>query len=388
MTFAENGAVRAGPIAAGVLAELEDLIAPMFARPEPREQAIQYVTGLLGGIGKANSWQIAKENGERLPWRTQRLLNRAHWDAAAVRDALRRFLRTRIGHRNGVLVVSEGAVPKKGHKTVGVERQYADAVGQVANCQVVTHAGYVSPFGSSVVDYDLFLPTSWTEDTARCEQAGVPAGRIHYKTKGELAKDMVSRSETSGLEFGCVVGGGDLGRDSRFRAWLTAHRIPSVLQVPGNHLVGTNPAGDASAHANVDRADQRLWCREPGGLRWLRVDVAQPENRWFEQSLLAVRRPGSSRMSYFLTNLAPDVRWPEVAYAIEAQHVADRCVELAQDEVGLADYEVRTWPAWYRHVTLALLAHSALMVEQPQRTQHGHLRHMGREHDGRPFHIR
>jgi SRSO17 transposase len=238
------------------------------------------------------------------------------------------------------------------------------------------------------VDYDLFLPTSWTEDAERCEQAGVPAGRIHYKTKGELAKDMVSRSATAGLEFGCVVGGGDLGRDTRFRAWLTARRIPSVLQVPGNHLVGTNPAGTASAHANVDRADQRLWRREPDGLRWLRVGVPQPENRRFEQSLLAVRRPDSPHMSYFLTNLARDVRWHQVAYAIDAQHVADRCVELAQDEVGLADYEVRTWPAWYRHVTLALVAHGALMVGQPYRTQHRHIRSMGREYDGRLFHVR
>jgi SRSO17 transposase len=36
--------------------------------------------------------------------------------------------------------------------------------------------------------------------------------------------------------------------------------------------------------------------------------------------------------------------------------------ESAKQEAGLADYEVRSWTGWHRHVTLSLLAHAILAV--------------------------
>ncbi len=43
-----------------------------------------------------------------------------------------------------------------------------------------------------------------------------------------------------------------------------------------------------------------------------------------------------------------------------------QCFEVGKGEVGLADYEVRSWHSWYRHITLALVAQAFLTVVRVQ----------------------
>jgi SRSO17 transposase len=104
---------------AGGLDALHARVAWRLGRPEPRRRALAYLQGLLGQVDRKNSWQLAEHAGELTPDGMQRLLNRAGWDADAVRDELRRYVVEHLGDPQAVLVVDETGFCKKGTKSVG-----------------------------------------------------------------------------------------------------------------------------------------------------------------------------------------------------------------------------------------------------------------------------
>ena len=98
--------------------------------------------------------------------------------------------------------------PKQGRKSVGVARQYCGRLGKVANCQAGMFLAYVSPLGRALVDKGLYLSESWTSDQDRCEAAGVPKERRGYRSKTQLALEMLQMALGRGhLKAGWVAGG-------------------------------------------------------------------------------------------------------------------------------------------------------------------------------------
>jgi SRSO17 transposase len=91
-----------------------------FARSEPRAHLRAYLTGLLSPIERKNGWQLAEHAGDATPYGIQHLLDRARWDADAVRDDLQAYVREHLGHPAGVLVIDETSFLKKGTHSVGV----------------------------------------------------------------------------------------------------------------------------------------------------------------------------------------------------------------------------------------------------------------------------
>jgi hypothetical protein len=131
------------------LEELHVRIAHCFSRPEVRERAYCYLTGLLGEVRRKNSWQMAEAIGEVTPRGVQHLLNDVHWDPDAVRDDLREYVVEHLGdEESGVLIVDETGFLKKGEKSVGVARQYTGTAGKKENCQVGVFVCYVSKEGA------------------------------------------------------------------------------------------------------------------------------------------------------------------------------------------------------------------------------------------------
>src|SRR5918995_1490387 len=149
-------------------------IAPRFCRAEPRRRALAYLRGLLSPLARKNGWQLAEAAGDGTPDGVQDFLSRMRWDADAVRDDLRAYVVERLGARDAVLVLDETGFLKKGGKSAGVQRQYSGTAGRIENCQVGVFLGYASRHGRALVDRELYLPTSWTEDRDRCVRAGVP----------------------------------------------------------------------------------------------------------------------------------------------------------------------------------------------------------------------
>jgi SRSO17 transposase len=175
------------------LQRLRTLIAPRFGRPEVRERAGRYLAGLLGPVDRRTGPQIARQIGEGRADGVQRLLNKARWDADAVRDDLRDYVVENLGDPSGVLVLAEVGFPKKGAKSAGVERLRNSTTGRLENRQLGLFLAYASPRGWACIDRALYLPEEWAEDEARRREAGVPE-EVTFATKGELARKMLERA--------------------------------------------------------------------------------------------------------------------------------------------------------------------------------------------------
>lgn len=355
-----------------------------FARSEPRQRAFAYLQGLLGNVERKNGWQLAEYVGDPTPNGIQRLLNSYEWDADLVRDDLRSYVVEHLHDDQSVLVVDETGFVKKGTKSVGVQRQYSGTAGRIENCQLGVFLAYASPKGRTFIDRELYLPKEWTEDQPRCEEAGIPAG-ITFATKPQLALRMLKRTRSAGVVTPWVTGDEVYGSDDPLRQWLEANQQAYVLSVRRNGRVGLDWHGqlwNLSVNEVIDLIEPTAWQRLSAGegakgprlYDWTLVELAEsaPEE-WPRQLLFRRSLEDETDIAAYRTfapvgtPLSKFVRVAGTRWAIEDSF------ESAKGEVGLDQYEVRRWISWYRHITLALLAHAyltvtrALALEQEQK---------------------
>jgi SRSO17 transposase len=344
-------------------------IAQRFYRAEVRDRAKRYLMGLLDRVERKNGWQLAEHLGEGGPQGVQRLLNKARWDADAVRDDLRAYVTEYLGEPDGVLVIDETSFPKEGTKSVGVKPQYCGRTSQIENCQVGVFLAYASARGHAFLDRELYLPEDWAQDQERRTEAGVPE-EVTFAKKAELARQMLARAVAAGVPASWVTADAHYGEDTELRRWLEAQERSSVLAVTSSHPIWQEgQQSRADDVGNTVPADGWTIVRAGDGTEgnatyeWacLRLSYARAEGmaHW----LLIRRNPRCpTECGYFRvygpeeTALAEMVRVAKLRWAIEESF------QDAKGAVGLDQYEVRKWHAWYRHITLALLAHAYLEV--------------------------
>jgi SRSO17 transposase len=218
------------------LEELLGRVAGRFGRVEPRRRARAFVLGLLADLPRKNCWTIAEHAGNPNPDGMQHLLARALWDEDKVRDDVRDYLVEHLGDPKAVLVIDETGDLKKGAGTVGVQRQYTGTAGRVENAQVAVYLVYATAAGHALIDRDLYLPRSWTDDPERCQAADVP-DQVEFATKPALAQAMVCRALDAGVPAAWVAGDEVYGADPRLRAELQARGVGYVLAVACDHHV-------------------------------------------------------------------------------------------------------------------------------------------------------
>src|SRR5215204_2806042 len=347
------------------LAALHARIAGRFARVEVRERVRRYLAGLLGRVERKNGWQLAEAIGDAGPQGVQRLLNAATWDAEEVRDDLRAYVVEHLGDdASGVLIVDETGFVKKGDKSCGVGTQYTGAVGGTANAQVGVFLAYASAKGTAFVDRALYLPRAWTHDPARRTEAGVPDG-LRFATKLELAKRLLARAFAAAVPARWVTGDAAYGRSHAFRRWLEARGRAYALAVPLTHAVSFEGRRQTAAKWAAALPGDAWRPRSAGtGVQGERVDA------WACLPLEEATAPGWQR--WLLARrwgVAPDDLAFSVAYGPEDTTEAalvrvcgmrwqvEEGFAQAKGEVGLDQYEVRTWTAWHRFVALGLIAH-------------------------------
>ncbi|MDP9143832.1 MAG: IS701 family transposase, partial [Actinomycetota bacterium] len=310
----------------------------------------------------------------------QRLLATADWDPDLVRDDLRGYVVEHLGDPDGVLVVDETGFLKKGTTSVGVQRQYSGTAGKVDNCQLGVFLAYASGTGRAFIDRELYLPRSWTNDPDRCRAARVPAA-VEFRTKPQLARVMLQRALDAAVPASWVTADEAYGGDPALRGWLEDRGLSYVLAVKCTEPLVAATAGSVRATATqlaaAVPATQWVACSAGHGAKgrrlydWTRVALAAPAapaaadfTRW----LLVRRRRPDGELAFYTcfapasTSLVGLVRVAGVRWAIEESF------QCAKGEVGLDHYEVRRWPGWYRHITLALLAHAFLTVTRAQAT--------------------
>jgi SRSO17 transposase len=363
--------------AAGLEA-LHTRISPRFARAEPRRRALAYLRGLLGNVGRKNGWQLAEHAGEHTPDGMQRLLATADWDPDQVRDDLRAYVVEHLGDVGAVLVVDETGFLKKGTTSVGVQRQYSGTAGKVDNCQLGVFLAYASRKGRAMIDRELYLPERWTDDPERCRAARVPE-QVGFRTKPQLAQRMLERALDAGVPAAWVTADEVYGGSPALRGWLEGRGVWHVLAVKCTEPLEVQavdaPAGSRPSAAQLAAAvpaSQWIACSAGHGAKgrrlydWTRVELATPATVGMARWLLIRRSRRDGELAFYAcygpaaTPLVGLVRVAGTRWAVEEGF------EQAKGEVGLDHYEVRKWPGWYRHITLALLAHAFLAVTRAQ----------------------
>ena len=354
------------------LSALHARIAGRFVRAEPRRRVLAYLRGLLGNVGRKNGWQLAEHACERTPDGMQRLLSTAGWDPDLVRDDLRGYVVEQLGDAGGVLVVDETGFLKKGTTSVGVQRQYSGTAGKVDNCQLGVFLAYASPKGRAMIDRELYLPKSWTDDPERCRAARVPE-EVGFRTKPQLARVLLERALDAGVPASWVTADEAYGGNPALRGWLEGRGVWHVLAVKCTELLGVDgPKGPGRQSAEqltaAVPAEQWIACSAGHGAKgrrlydWIRVELAAPATVGVARWLLVRRSRSDGELAFYAcyaptgTPLIGLVRVAGIRWAVEEGF------EQAKGQVGLDHYEVRRWPGWYRHITLALLAHAFLVV--------------------------
>jgi len=324
-----------------------------FPRSETRDRVRAYLVGLLGPVQRKNAWQVAEQIGDADPYGVQYLMGRAEWDPDEVRDDLRGYVVEALGDTEAVLVLDETGFLKKGTKSAGVARQYTGTAGRIENAQVGVFLAYTSRHGTAFLDRALYLPKEWTGDPQRCRAAAVPAGTA-FATKPGLARAMLQRAFAAGVPAAWVTGDEVYGGDGGLRRWLESERRPYVLAVRANQYVW---AGFRAWH----KVTIAVGSKGPRRYAWAWVvinsDLGPAWRRW-----LLVRRSPDDReeLAYYIAAGPRRTTLTRLAKTAGARWSIEGAFESAKQEAGLADYEVRSWTGWYRHVTLSLLAHAVL----------------------------
>ncbi len=368
-----------------VMAELCGRIAHRFARTEVRERAQRYLLGLLECIERKNGWQLAEAIGERGPQGVQRLLNGAVWDVEGVRDDLRRFVLDHLGEASsGLLIVDETGFLKKGKQSCGVARQYTGTAGGTENAQVGVFLAYASAQGAAFIDRALYLPRAWTSDPKRRARAGIPK-HLRFATNLTLAQRMLQRAFDAHAPAGWIVADSAYGRSNAFRAWLERRGRAYMLMIPRTAAVEYGgrreraeqlggcipvaawtwlcPASLASPGSSAFPAARVPdgWSTQP--YQWVCLTLSAPcpagKRRW----LLIRRDPDEpTDLAYYLACGPETTTALDLVGVAHARWAIEEGFAQAKGEVGLDHYEVRTWQAWHRFITLALLTHAALVV--------------------------
>ncbi len=358
------------------------------------QHAKTYVCGLLSDVERKNIESIAYRFGQsRLP--LQGFIGWDEWDDAPLRHELIGQVKTHLGQADGVLVFDPSGFPKSGRESVGVARQWCGRLGKVDTCQVAIYLGYVSRKGHTLVDTRLSLPQAWTQEKARLDKAGVPKACRGYRTRHQLALEILAKHGAS-LPHGWMAGDDEMGRPYWFRRRLAALGERYMLAVPSNTMMRdleTAPPEYSGRGRRPQRPWQSVavWSQSLADEAWRRIDVRDGSKgplvvdvvkrrvvsrthrrQQGDEELVVVIRDRDRdhqqvvKVDYSLSNAVPETPLRELARVAKAEHRIEACLQRSKSEAGLADYEVRNWTGWQHHQTLSLLA-TWFLVRETQR---------------------
>jgi SRSO17 transposase len=349
--------------------ELFALVAGVFSNAAVRRHGRAYVLGLLSHTERKNSWWLAEFAGDASPDGVQRLLNFSPWDQDACRDAVCHYVMRQFGDPGGVLAVDETGFLKKGRMSAGVARQYTGTAGRVENCQVGVFLAYCSPDGArALIDRELYIPKKWAQDRERCRAAGI-GDDVQFATKPQLAKAMIGRAVKAGVPFKWVTGDEAYGGNPDLRDWLETEEIPYVLAVACNAVIQTKAGakrGDELAELVPAGAWERLSCADgskgPRLYDWALVAADSGDHWLLVRRSLQPGEKGEIELAFYRCYSPRPVTLAELAAVAGARWGVEDCFAEAKNDAGLDHYQVRRYPAWYRHITLSMLAHAFLAV--------------------------
>ena len=330
---------------------------------------------------------LAEHAGARSPDGMQRLLRTAGWDVDGVRDDLRGYVLAGLDDEGeppggGVWIADDTGFIKKGTHSAGVQRQYTGTTGKIDNCQLGVFLTYATTAGQALVDRELYLPRSWTDDRERCRQAGID-DEVGFATKPELAVAMLERAHAAGVLRGWVTADEAYGQNPGFRAWLATHQVPSVLATRNDDLLTCPDGRPARARTLASAVPATAWERRSAGdgahghrlYDWALValDPAGLPTGWGHWLLVrrAVTDDPDPELAFYRCAGPADTPPAQLITVAGTRWAIEESFQTAKNEAGLDHYQARHYPAWYRHITLAMLAAAYLAVTRADQAKKG-----------------
>ena len=364
-------------------------------------KAEQYICGLF---------QAKRSNIERMSevvvdsdyYQIQHFISESPWDARGIMNEVAHQSSELFSEFEDVyLLIDESAHTKKGDKSVGVARQYSGQLGKVDNCQMAVYAALSAGKYYSLIDARLFLPEQWTSDKKRCKQAGVPEDNIRFKTKLELALEMITHQKQKGTRFNWVGGDGFYGHDIKFRTAVASMGLNYMLDIHSTDGVYLQEPQISIPEKKSKRGRKPVLPR--AGTPRIKVsDIAEntPQQHWktytvrdtakgplvigalikevftwdekaitCNKEILVIRRSknekGNYEYKYSLSNA--DINkysWLQLSQAQAQRFFVERSFEDAKQEVGMSQYQVRGWRAWHHHIALVMLSMLFILTEK------------------------
>lgn len=360
--------------------------------------AINYLKGLLScPKGEANMERMEEQVANSEYRAYQHFISNSKWNYEGLQkqvaiDTSKLLNKQKENNRLPVgYIVDESSHLKKGKKSVGVSRQYAGVIGKVDNCQVGVYASLVNETSASIINERIFLPESWTKDSDRCRDAKIPIEFRAFKTKPELALDMIKQDVARGVSFDWIGGDGLYGHNTKLCDGLDGLGLFFVMDVHKDEKVflqepsfnvpeAKTGAGRKPTKLKADICSFRLdrlqeeileddWKLE--GIRdtvkgKLRLLVFKKEIwTWGGKSSKAKKRvliitkttDQKPKVKYSISNSDFEAySHGEFAYFVSQRYWVERTFDNAKNELGMSDYQIRKWQSWHTHHAIMMLA--------------------------------
>jgi SRSO17 transposase len=353
-----------------------------------------YVEGQLSDLPRKNCEPIADRAG--IPPRTlQQFLSLLDWDHGLMKTKLQRLVATEHAGRHSIGIIDETACPKKGEKTPGVQRQWCGATGKKDNCVVTVHLAYALDDFHGLLDSELFLPESWSNDRPRCQAADIPDDMVH-RPKTQIALELYDRARSNGVEFEWLTFDEGYGKSVGFLAALRARDQKFVAEVPVTFTgwiepprvtnrrrsrTGrpcTKPRRVAGSRPFLTVRDHLQYSPELRDQPWQRFRVKDGEKGpmvwevkhvWFYPNgtddlpmspmhLIVARSVlEPDVVKFFIADAPQDTPLAVLLHVAFSRWRVERCFEDEKTELGFDHFEGRSYVGMMRHQTITALTH-------------------------------
>jgi len=360
----------------------------VHTRPSFHERASQYLSGLFQLDRRRNVEKIDEKVQGSEYQSLHHFLTHSPWDDQAVCAQISRITNDLIGGSpDTCLIIDPSGIPKKGSHSVGVGRQYCGNLGKVDNCQVGVFAALCQGQHTCLINKRLYLPKDWCADHERCERAGIPHEQRSYRSRAQLALELIDDADQQQLQYAWI------GMDAEFGVpWLLTelHRRgkPFLVDIASNAYVYKT---DPRLAYRPKRSPRLRFKRKPvkaecfrlihGKRRWRRVEIRDStkgtmiaeflhKRVWVRDSQseaapvrchLIIRRTPSQdgkewHYKYSLSNAPSKATTQRLAYQQSQRFWVEQAIKDGKDGMGIDEYQARKWRAWHHHVALTLLA--------------------------------
>ena len=366
-------------------------------RRDVSEKAKQYASGLMQAGSRKNIYAISEVVPDSDNRNLQQFITHSQWSAREVLDHVAHDADELIGDgTDAALIIDESGFAKQGKMSVGASRQYLGRLGKVDNGQVAVFGVLAKGRFATAIDSRLYLPKEWTEDAERCNKAGIPESERVFKTKSQLALEIVEQARRNGVRFGWV--GADAGygsgpdflfalADAGHTFLIDVHKSFVIYGV-GRQLRIHEPSSNGQKARRLISARESLSVEEfvqaCSTKDWRLYSVRQTTRGslklrvlrksvyvWHKQSgqgrryeLLVTENLDGQDRKYSLTNQKSSTSTQRLSWMQRQRYWVERCFEDGKSQCGMADYQVRLWKAWHHHMALVMMAMLFMLSER------------------------